>query len=121
MRDAANPKFVLVRGLTRSPLPAMLLVVTEGAQDLQIFGPLVAETGVGVGQVVNLQQIGIILVASLAHAIGALKRSLVLALPLLRREVAKIGLSVRGLARFARWEVEIGKELRQGGHRISIT
>ena len=88
---------------------------------MQIFGPLVAETGVGVGQVVNLQQIGIILVASLAHAIGALKRSLVLALPLLRREVAKIGLSVRGLARFARWEVEIGKELRQGGHRISIT
>ena len=62
-----------------------------------------------------------ILVASLAPAIGALKRSLALALPLFRREVAKIGLSVRGLARFARWEVEIGKELRQVGHRISIT
>jgi len=41
MRDAANPEFVLVSGLTRSPLPAKLLVVTEGAQDLQIFGPLV--------------------------------------------------------------------------------
>ena len=61
-----------------------------------------------------------ILVASLAHAINALKRSLALALPLFRREVAKIGLSVPALARFARQKVEIGKELRQDWHHISI-
>jgi hypothetical protein len=58
--DAANPKF----GLARSPLPAMLRIVTVCAQDLYILGPLIAEAGVG--QMMGLQQIGIILVASLA-------------------------------------------------------